>query len=398
MAETKQYASYEENQKNFFTAASLKEPEWVPVGMDTNAWSMAVSGVPTYEAQADGVAYANAKVKIVKDLHPDFVTDLLFSPPAIRTVHALGGTSLKMCEDGYTVQHTMQGEIMHADEYDEFIKDPDAFVLNTLVPRKYPPMAGTKEDIVGACKSALPFVLENMKHVGIVTQEMEQAGIIMAWDCFSAPFNPLDIMFDFHRGFRGLLTDLRRQPKKVKAALDAIFERQQPQIEAFTQKVLNAPEKRVIPVIGSVFHAVPFLSPKQFEEFWWPYFLKTYLPILEAGSPIFIKGEGKAGHVMKFFAELPKGTVILQPEDDEYDDVYPKYFKDRMTLCGGIRLNSIKCNTMEQCKDEIKYSFDTYAPGGGFLFCNDRAFMAGSDADPEKVRELLAFARECGKK
>lgn len=398
MAETKQFASYQENKENFFKAVSLQEPDWVPVGLDTNAWTLAMSKTPTYEAQADGFRYAHGKVDIIKDLHPDFVTDLLFSPPAIRIVQALGGTSLSMCDDGYTVQHNMQGEIMHADEYDAFIKDPDRFVMDTLVPRKYAPMRGNKDEMVDAFRRAVPLVLENMKHVGIVTQEMEQAGIIMAWDCFSAPFNPLDILFDFHRGFRGLLTDLRRQPQKVKAAADAIFERQKPQIKAFTQKVLQAPGKRVIPVIGSVFHVVPFLSPKQFEEFWWPYFLQTYLPILEAGSPIFIKGEGKAEHIMPYFAGLPRGTVILQPEDDAYDEIYPKYFKDRMTLCGGIRLNSIKCYTVEQCKDEIKRSFDSYAPGGGFLFCNDRAFMAGSDADPGVVRELLAFAREYGKK
>lgn len=397
MAETAKHVSYEENCKNFFTATSLKEPKWVPIGIDTNAWTLAHANVPTYEAQADGVAYANAKLKVIKELHPDYVLDLHVGVPPIRLIHALGGHSLQMCEDGYTVQHTMQGEIMHADEYDQFIKDPNKFVLNTLAPRKYSKMNGNRNDMRAAMQEATPLVLEMLKAAGIIIEECAKEGIIIAWDSSAAPFNPLDEIFDMHRGFRGLLTDLRRQPKKVKAACDSLFEQKQEQIASFTQKVLNAPEKPVIPLTGSVFHVVPYLSPKQFEEFWWPYFKATFLPMLEGGATLFIKGEGKAAHIMKYFEELPKGTVILQPEEDDYYDVYPKYFKDKMTMCGGIRLNTIKCGTTEQCKDEIKRAIDTFAPGGGFILANDRAFMSKNDADPNRLKELYAFAREYGK-
>ena len=76
---------------------------------------------------------------------------------------------------------------------------------------------------------------------------------------------PFDIIADKLRGYKGLCMDMFRQPKKVLAACEALMP------HLLHVAAGGADPQRNVP-IGLWMHrgCVPFLSPEQFEQFYWP--------------------------------------------------------------------------------------------------------------------------------
>jgi len=387
---------YEEKKKNFFTACSLEEPEWVPVGLDAITWPIAYAGKKTYDLLGKPKELTEAVMKIYLELDLDFCTDIHRNLMPLKTIEALGGKGYVMSSDGITIQHTMQVEIMRADEYPEFIEDSINFKLNVLPRRKFSKTNGTREEFKQACLDAFEQMKLQNETSMLLQNAAEEAGIIIAWDPMKMPGHPLDTLFDFYRGFKGLLIDLRRQPEKVEEAMSQMLEEILPMNLKIAEEIRNSDETYIIPIPGGGFHAVPYLNRKQFDRFWWPIFKQLILPIIEAGTKTFMKSEGKAGYCLDAFKELPKGSIIMQLEEDDPYENY-KHFEGHMTLAGGISTSKLKLASIEDCKDEVKKAIDTFAPGGGYIFMADRALLGATDANPETLKATYAFAKEYGK-
>lgn len=387
--------TYEEKVKNFMTACDLKEPKWVPLGLDASTWTISYAGEKTYDLLSDPDRLVDTMLKIYKDIDPDFCTDLHCCIRPLKVVQALGGKGYIMSSDEITIQHTMQGEIMHADEYPSLINDVDNFKLNVLPQRKFESVK-TREQFKEACLKALEETKKNCEYTTQCIKKAKEAGIIIAWNPLMLAGHPLDEIFDFHRGFKGTLMDLRRQPENVEKAIETLLEQALPINLHVAEQIKTLEEKPLIPIPGSVFHVVPYISRKQFERFWWPTFKKLIMPIIEAGSKIYLRSEGKSGYCLDAFKDLPKGSMIIQLEEDDLYENY-KHFDGHMTLAGGIRTSNLKLSTVEECKDIVKKAFDTFAPGGGYIFTSDRPLLGANDANIENLKETYAFAKEYGK-
>lgn len=98
-------------------------------------------------------------------------------------------------------------------------------------------------------------------------------------------------------------------------------------------------------------------------------------------------------HTIERFKEFPKGSVVIQLDVDDPYEAYKKV-GDHLTLATGIRTAMFALKDVQKCKDQIMRAFDTFAPGGGFLFYQDKPFLSPADADPEIVKEVWAFANE----
>lgn len=83
---------------------------------------------------------------------------------------------------------------------------------------------------------------------------------------------PLDILADKFRGYLGLLSDLKTQPAKVKAACEALAPH-------LFRGALNSSDPTGTVPIGFWMHrrCVPLITPAQFADIFWP----TLKPIIE---------------------------------------------------------------------------------------------------------------------
>ena len=119
--------------------------------------------------------------------------------------------------------------------------------------------------------------------------------------------------------------------------------------------------------------------------------------LAEQGKKIYLKGEGKIKHLIPFLRELPMGSLIIQLDDDDPLEI-KKMIGEYHTLCCGMDTTLFAIGNYQKCIDSVKNSFDALAPGGGFLFFQNKPLLSPSDADPQLVKDVLAYANELSKK
>jgi len=368
-------------------AVNRQEGAWVPNAMTNNGGGFFWSGTTAFEVAGNQQAYAEKLTSFLDEMWLDanVLSGLTTSP---RRDSVFPTAENRLAKDG-TLTH-LQTPMMKADEYDQLIADPRGFIANVLLPRKYPYLFESKEKTKEILKVYAEEQVGNMvMQMGFTNQYIkEKYGVhtIMGGGMLNTP---LDHLFDYFRGFRGTLTDLRRQPAKVHAALDAIWEYQE------GTKVAGPFD----PAKGFPFqpcHIPAYLSPKQYREFYWPYEKQLIEWIAKHGGKIFLVMEGRWENIWDCFLEVPKDCLILNVDDDDILKVN-EVLGDHQILCGGLKLGDTRLKTFDQMKDDIKRVIDTCAPGGGFIFSADKGFLTPGDVNPTLI-ECYNFAHEYSKK
>lgn len=294
----------------------------------------------------------------------------------------------RIAEDG-TLTH-LQNPHMKPEEYDQLIADPKAYITNVLLPRKYPYLYESRE----ASKKLLKVYAEEqadnlITQVDVITQRLiETYGVYTCAKMNPMLNTPLDHLFDYFRGFRGTLTDLRRQPDKVRTALDALWEYRSAEMVA----------KPFDPSGGFAFqpcHIPAYLSPKQFRELYWPYEKRLIEWVAASGGKLYMLLEGRWENIWDCFLDVPKDSVVLSIDDDILKA--HERLGDHQILVGGLKMADTRLKKFENIKDDIKRVMDTCAPGGGFLFSTDKSVTAPGDMNPTLI-ECYNFAHEYSSK
>lgn len=295
----------------------------------------------------------------------------------------------RLAPDG-TLTH-LQAPFMKPEEYDQLIENPRAYIANVLLPRKYPYLFESREKAKEVLKIFAEEQVDNfVVQVEYTNKYMAEAYGVHTFVNVGRMINtPLDHIFDYFRGFRGTLTDLRRQPAKVQAALDAIWEYQ-------AVPLVSAPYDASKGYLFQPCHIPAYLSPKQYKEYYWPYEKKLIEWAASQGTKIFLIMEGRWENIWDCFLDAPKDSVVLSVDDDDILKAN-EVLGGHQILCGGLKLADTRLKPFEQIKDNIKRVIDTCAPGGGFLFCTDKGFLTPGDVNPTVI-ECLNFAHEYSSK
>lgn len=385
--ETKQL--YEKRLEVFQKALNRQEGDWVPTAMFNNGGGFFWGDKTAFDVEGDHMAYAAAMNSFLDNMWLDVccLAGLTTSPTITKYFPTAEN---KLADDGSIVH--LQLSPMKADEYDQLIADPKAFIANVLLPRKYPYLFEDREKTKELLKAFAGTMVDTMvlqmgahgqylaEHYGIPTVMNLGIGMINT---------PLDHIFDYFRGFRGTLTDLRRQPAKVHEALDVIWD----------YKCAPQVAKPYDPTLGLPFqpcHIPAYLSPKQFKEFYWPYEKRYAEWIAASGGKIALILEGKWGPLADFFLDAPKDSYVLMVDDDDVFDIYERLGHHQI-IVGGLKMADVRLKKFDDIRDHIKKVIDTCAPGGGFIFMPDKAFVTPGDVNPT-LFECYNFAHEYSKK
>jgi uroporphyrinogen-III decarboxylase len=202
---------------------------------------------------------------------------------------------------------------------------------------------------------------------------------------FLAPF---DVLGDAMRGLQGVLKDTLRQPDKVLAACDMLS------VIMARFALSTADPLRRYPVFVPT-HKPMFMSPKQFDKFYWPSFKKTLQMIIDSGYKIRVYLEGDWSKHWHHFLELPKGTILCDI-DDPADNIFKakEEIGHHQCIAGGIPSTAFILGTPQEMHDRVKLLCETVAKGGGYILSGGCYIPANTI--PENYRAMLDAAMKYG--
>ncbi|MBO7700658.1 MAG: hypothetical protein J6S47_06290 [Eubacteriaceae bacterium] len=378
----------EQRKNDFIKAVDFGRPDKIPVDLEITGWPFAYAGTTFEEVKDEPERAAKAYTSFLDDIPVDcFILDAGFiKRPDVY--QAMGSDEYVLASDGITIQHNQAGtDFMDESEYDELIRDFTAFYRKRKL-KKVPALTWDKDRLYEAMKLAAKRTAVHNEFRSLVDRDFEERKILMPLG-FTMPSysSALNTLFDVLRGIKGTLIDLRRRSDTVREACAAIREANKRNWDPKDY------EGKVFPMGRTVYHSECFLSPKQYDEFFFRDFEKDMRPLMEAGVNIFLKGEGMFLSTLDRLCDLPKGGMLVMLDQDDPFEAH-RIIGGYQALAAGITVDLLKYGTEEECVDYARRSFDTFAPSGGFVFSINKPLLCANDAKNENVRAVYTFADE----
>jgi uroporphyrinogen-III decarboxylase len=404
---------YEEREKRVETVIALQTPDRVPVMCLWGFFPAKYTGSTFEESMYD----YDMLMKSSMDTMVDFQPDMCDNPFPIRylgpTLEALDFRQLKWPGHGCDAMSTYQyveGEYMKADEYDAFLFDPSGFMLRmywprvsgTLEPlRNLPPMYSIISYYMGLMalsafdtpeiEAALEALLKAAKEAkrilsGAIAYAMKMQELGFPQQFGGLAQAPFDTLSDFFRGTKGAMLDMFRRPDKVLEACEKL-------LPIMLESGLGAGRpghKRVFIPIHKGLDG--FMSPEQFNTFFWPTLRRLIVGLIEAGQTPLVLWEGDCTSRLETIADIPAGKAVYW---FERTDIFKAKEILGKTACirGNVPLSTMCTGTPDDVKAYCKELIDVVGKDGGFIM---DASTVLDDAKPENVRAMIDFTKEYG--
>ena len=388
---------YQSRLNRYVTAMRNEKPDMVPIRPFVAEFTARYAGYTCQEVTQDYEKAFAAARKCAADFDWDAVVgNMVYLWSGITQAnglkyYAVPGIDLPV-DIGFQYKEPPEEQaFMKPEEYDAFIEDPTGFLFNVWLPRVSDDVAAPDEP--NTLRNNLSFLkggMAVMKYFGgFGTQAQllrQESGTVSAISgIFKAPF---DILADKLRGYIGLITDLFERPEKVLAACEALM----PHLLHVALSGAD-PDKNV--PIGFWMHrgCVPFVSPKHFNELFWP----TLKPLIEEfwsrGHQVLFYAEGNWDAHLDSFAELPDGSIVYHVDQGDIFEVHKK-IGHKFCVSGGVPNYLLAKGTPEEIRHCCKRIIDGVAGDGGYIM--DASAIVQNDAAIQNIEVMTDFTREYG--
>jgi len=379
---------FEERLGRYQRSIALEPVDRVPIAVGSNTFAETYGGASKQEVVYDPARWLECEMAFCRDFPAvDVLRNNRFWVPLYDAVdlktYKFPGRDLPLD----TPLQFVEEEYMLAEDYDAFIASPAQYMMETFLPRIFGEMGkGPARSHFAFLKAGLAQAKygEIMRNRGIQLQT--QCG--MPQPMAGASMAPMDAMGDVMRGLRGILRDTMRQPDKLLEACELMV----PIMIRFA--LATADPLRRYPVFIPT-HKPTFMSPKQFDRFYWPSFKKVLLGILEGGHKVRCYLEGDWSPHWHHFLELPKGSMLLDI-DDPADNIFKakREIGHHMCLAGGIASTQFILGTPEEMDERVKLLCESCMPGGGYILSG--SCYIPSNTKPENYRAMVDAALKYG--
>lgn len=345
---------------------ALEPTDRIPIASGTNTFAEVYSGATNQEIVYDPQKWLEAEKAFIRAFpETDVLRNNRFWAPlydaiGIKTYKFPGRDLLPTGQIQF-----VEDEYMKGDEYDALISNPAEFMMERFIPRVFGEMDK------GPARSHFAFLKAGLAQ-GMMAEIMRNRAIALQNECgMPQPMNgafvaPFDALADVLRGLRGALMDCFRQPDKVIAACETLT----PIMARFA--LSTADPLRRYPIFCPL-HKPTFMSPKQFDTFFWPSFKRVLEIIIDNGYKVRAYLEGDWGKHWHHFLELPKGTVLC--DIDDQGDIFKAKadIGHHQCIAGGISSSMFILGTPQEIDERVKLLCETVGKGGGFIIsggCN----------------------------
>ena len=398
--------------KRVTDAMTMKEPDRVPVTMNSGVFAVRSAGLPSSTMFYDLPAARWSSRKLVLELEPDTagfgmaantgrVLDLL----EVKNYRWPGGP----LPDDADYQF-VEDEYMKPEEYDIFLNDPSDIIIRYFLPRitgilapltKLPPIGALRESGFSGFLGflATPEFQQMAAKVTAAVQEQQRVA------AESAQFNkhmenlgfpsqmgggamsgvggaPMDAIADLLRGMRGMMIDMYRCPDKLIAASEKVLNERIASATPANPNWTGIPQRG-----GGPLHrgSDEFMSIKQLEKFYWPGLRRSTLAGIELGYIVGHFFEGVWDKRLEYLLEFPKGKVLFHCERT---DVFraKEILGNHFCIQGGVPAALLTAGSPQEVEEYCKRLIKVVGKGGGYIM------GCGSSIDcakPENIKAMV---------
>jgi uroporphyrinogen-III decarboxylase len=404
---------YKERTTRFIKAVKLEEPDRVPCMLPTGVYPPFYAGYTVREVMYDFEKLKKAYLKFIDEFDMDSYTGpgLIFPGKALditdHRLHKWPGHGLPANASLYQY---VEKDYLKADEYPALLSNPADFWWRVLLPRtvgsleplkKLPQMSGmmgvplmfyaamAAPDVEAAFKTMFEAgkeVIKWQQAVAEINIASCAAGIpeLRGGGMGGAPF---DNIADFFRGTQGMVMDMYRQPEKLHEVMEKIV----------PNTIKNA--VAMADATGCPFCFMPlhkgdesFMSPKQFETFYWPTYRRVLMGQIEEGLVPFPFAEGRYGARLEVIKDLPKGSMLWSFEDIDMARA-KKVLGSSACIAGNVPSSVLYTKTPKEVKEYCRKLIETCAPGGGYILTGAAGMNEGN---PDILRAMMEAVKEYG--
>ena len=382
---------YEERLARYQAAIALEIPDRIPISAGSNYFAEIHAGNNKQEFIYNSNQWVESDRKFINDFpEVDNLRSGRFWGPLLD---ATGWNMYKLPgrELASDVQFQfIEGERMKSEEYDLLINSPVEFLVERVLPRVFNEMEerGSMRSYIAFLKGGMGAMMQGMlmRQRGVTLENemgmpLPMAGYMLA---------PFDNLADGLRGLTGIMVDIFKQPDKVVEACDVII----PHI--VNTALAFADPLRRYPIFMPLHRgAHPFLSPKQFETFYWPSFKKAMMMLIDAGYTIRAYLEGDWGPNWHHFQEMPKGKILC--DIDVQGDIFKakEDLKGFQCIAGGMPESMLILGTPDQVSEKTKLLCETVGRDGGYIINGGCGIPY--DTKPQNYRAMINTVFEYGR-
>jgi hypothetical protein len=404
---------YRDRALRFIQAYRVEKPDRVPVSLPVGNWPAYLAGTDLHAVVND---YDKAR-QAWKEFYDHFETDAAVSPGMVLPAKVYSILDYKLYAwPGHGLPLTassiqfVEGEYMREDEYDLLINNPSDFWMRTYIPRIFGAfeswkflnpftsiieapaawfMPYTRPDLQAAAQKLIDAGKELAvwaKGIGEFGQWAQESGYPASRMAFcKAPF---DTIGDTLRGTKGIVRDMFKRPEQLLEAIDVVTE--------FTirQTIAAANATQAITAMFPLHKGADgFMSPKQFEKFYWPSLKKVVNALADEGIRSELFAEGSYDSRLETVNEFPKGTVGWL--FDRTDMARAKnILGNTCCISGNVPSSLMVTGEPKDVKEYCRKLIEVCAPGGGFILAGGAHVDKGN---PENLRAMMAAAKEYGR-
>lgn len=403
----------EEREKRTNDAIRLKVPDRVPVMSLFGFFPARCASITFEEAMYDYDKMMKAWVDAMVEFQPDMYENPFTIRYLARVMEVLDFKQLKWPGHGCDVMSSYQfieGEYMKGEEYDMFLHDLSDFMIRKYWPRIFgslgpfkdlPPLHSIITYYMGMAafsafdspgiESALDSLAKAAKEARELlggamafAQKMKDLGFPPQFGSLAQA--PFDTISDFFRGTKGAMLDMFRYPDKLIAAMEKM-------LPVMLQTGLAAKSRGCARVFIPVHKGLDgFMSPDQFNTFFWPTFRRLILDLIAEGMNPVILWEGNCTSRLETIVDIPRGKAVYW---FERTDIFraKEVLGDTVCIRGNVPLSIMSTGTPDDVKAYCKKLIDVVGKNGGFILDSSTVL---DDAKVENVRAMIEFTKEYG--
>lgn len=406
--------TYEGRLKRVRDAVELKVPDRVPFMPFFNFFLARHGGITAQEAMYDHDKLAKAAKKTITTFEPDSYNNPFVLVAVGPMLDILGSRQFLWPGHGLSSEKSYQfveNEHMAPEEYDDFLFDPTDFMLRRFLPRVYGALepleklpslpslyylrflSGTaafaQSDVAGAFGALIKSgeaAQEMLGRAKAFSEEMKDLGFPS--QIGGVAYAPFDYIGDFLRGTRGIMLDMYRVPDKLLETLEKV-------IPYILRAAVAGSQVTGIPYVFMPMHKGldGFMSPEQFETFFWPSLRKVILALIEEGLIPTVLWEGDCTSRLETIRDIPRGKAIYWFEKA---DIFKakEILGDRVCVRGNVPAPLLCVGSPGDVEDYCKKLIDIVGKGGGFIL--DGGIGIPDEARPENVQAMVDTVKTYG--
>jgi hypothetical protein len=401
-----------EREKRITDAIQLRIPDRVPIICGMGYFPARYTGTPFSAAYYDYNAWFTAYQKTL----PDFPADLIFPQNFIpgKALEYLNPKQLRWPGYGLSPDHGHQSieiDNMRGEDYEAFLYDPADYMFRIHLSRTSDHLAGLAtlpklselHGHMGAQALAVALTspeasraIRTLQRVGREIRRWQPRTNRFARMMFDLGFPqyfqgsalpPFDIISHSMRGMTGTITDMFRRPGKVLEACEKI-------LEITLARPLPKPtaQGNIRIFMTNTRGSDDFMSPKQFDTFYWPTFKKLVATLIDRGATPCIFFEGNFTSRLHYLLEFPKGKMLARLDTT---DIFKakEILRDHVCIQGNVPSTLLQVGTVQEVKAYCKKLIDIVGKDGGFIL-SPRS--STDEVKPENLKTMIEFTQEYG--